>query len=487
MRVTHIAAGIAASLALAACAVNPVSHKNELSLVSEKDEIAMGKQGADDVARTIGLYQNAEVQAYVNQLGLSLAKQTERPNLPWKFQVVDDPSVNAFALPGGYIFVTRGMMTHITNEAELASVLGHEAGHVAAKHTVQQISQQEVAQLGLGLGMALSPQVAKYGEAASAGLNILFLKFSRDDEKQADELGFRYALADGYDTRQMVKMFEMLQTEEQMAGGGKLPEWQSTHPAPENRISATQARVDAASADWATKKVATSQYLALINGMKYGEDPRQGYFKGTLFYQPDLRFQFQFPDGWMTQNSADAVMAASKNQDAVIELRLAQGSADAAAQTFLQSSGVQAGTKQRGNIHGNNAVESNFSAQTQDGSTVQGIATFIEYAGRTYQILAYTTANQFAGYASTFTSSAQSFAALTDPAALAVQPKQIKLEKVSRDMTLEQFNVQYPSAIPVDEVALINGLTKTSQIAAGQTVKRVVQPSQSFSTNNNQR
>jgi predicted Zn-dependent protease len=482
MRFTTITAGIAAAFSLG-CAVNPVSHKNELSLVSEQDEIAMGKQGADDVVRTIGLYQNPEVQDYVNKLGISLAKQTERPNLPWKFQVVDDPAVNAFALPGGYIFVTRGMMTHITNEAELASVLGHEAGHVAAKHTVQQISQAEVAQLGLSVGMMLSSEVAKYGDVANAGLSLLFLKFSRDDEKQADELGFRYALSDGYDTRQMVKMFQMLQTQDQMGGAGKLPEWQSTHPAPENRISATQARVDAATTDWATKIVGTPQYLALIDGMKYGDDPRQGFFKGMLFMQPDMKFQFQFPDNWMTQNTADAVIATSKSQDAVIELRLAQGTADAALQTFLKSQGVTAGTTSRGTIHGNSALQGNFGAQTSGGAAVQGIATFIQYGSTTFQILAYTTTDKFASYAQAFTGSAASFDRLTDPQALAARPMQIKLERVSRDMTLEQFNVQYPSAIPVDELALINGLQRTSTLVVGQVVKRVVKPSDSYSNN----
>jgi predicted Zn-dependent protease len=233
------------ALLLTTCATNPVTGKSELALVSEAQEIEMGKQGAAEVAQTIGLYPDPAVQAYVSRLGLTLAARTQRPNLPWQYQVVDDPAVNAFALPGGFIFVTRGLLTSITNEAELASVLGHESGHVAARHSVQQISRTEVAQFGLGLGSILSPDVAKYGDVAGAGLSVLFLKFSRDDETQADQLGFGYALADGYDVRQMVDVFKMLDSEEKLGGGGRLPEWQSTHPDPGNRIKATQTRLSA--------------------------------------------------------------------------------------------------------------------------------------------------------------------------------------------------------------------------------------------------
>jgi predicted Zn-dependent protease len=182
-------------------------------------EIDMGRQGAAQVAQTIGLYQDAAVQTYVSRLGLTLAARTERPGLPWEFHVVDDPSVNAFALPGGFIFVTRELLTHMTNEAELVSVLGHESGHVAARHSVRQISRSELAQFGLGLGSVLSSSIRDYSAVAGAGLELMFLKFSRDDETQADQLGFRYALADGYDVREMVSVFRMLDQQSRFEWG----------------------------------------------------------------------------------------------------------------------------------------------------------------------------------------------------------------------------------------------------------------------------
>ncbi len=456
------------------CATNPVTGRRELALVSESQEIEMGRQGAADVAATIGLYPDIGLQAYVNRVGQTLAARTERPKLPWEYHVVDDAAVNAFALPGGFIFVTRGLLTHITNEAELASVLGHESGHVAARHSVQQISRQEVASIGLGVGSVLSPVIAKYGQVASAGLGLLFLKNSRDDETQADQLGFRYALADGYDTRQMINLFEMLQRDEQLSGGGRLPEWQATHPDPGNRIKDVQSLVAASAQNFSAKQIGGDAFLQRLDGMVYGEDPRAGYFQGSLFLHPALEFLLQFPDGWTTQNAPDAVAGMSKAQDALIELRAAPGSAADASTNFFGQQGLQSGNTTQGTIHGNRSVSGEFTAQSDQGASVHGIATFIEYGGRTWQILAYSPADRFAAYSGIFQQSINSFDRLTDPVALAVQPLHVRLEKAPRAMSLLQFNAQLPSSISLAELALINGMDESTPLRAGQLVKRVI-------------
>src|SRR5215208_5570410 len=221
-------------LGLLNCARNPVTGKSELSLVSESQEIQMGQQASQEVNQSIGLYNDSKVQAYVANLGKQMAAKAERPNLPWEFHVVEDASVNAFALPGGFIYVTRGLMTSINDEAELATVVGHEIGHVTNRHSVQQISKAQLAQLGLGIGSILSSDIARFGQLASAGLSVLFLKYSRDAENQADQAGFRYALNQNYDVREMTKVFETLDRISQSSGGGKLPEWMATHPSPGN-------------------------------------------------------------------------------------------------------------------------------------------------------------------------------------------------------------------------------------------------------------
>jgi predicted Zn-dependent protease len=457
-----------------ACATNPVTGKRELALVSESQEIEMGRQGAAEVTAAIGLYPNATLQGYVNRIGHALAAKTERPGLPWQFQVVDDASINAFALPGGFIFVTRGLLAHMTTEAELASVLGHESGHVAARHSVQQMSRQQVAAIGLGVGSVLSPAIAKYGQIAGAGLGLMFLKYGRDDETQSDRLGFRYALAGGYDTREMISVFQMLQRAELLGGGGRLPEWQSTHPDPGNRIAAVQALVSATSVDFSSMKVGGPEFLRQIDGLVYGVNPRAGFFRGTLFLHPDLKFVFQFPEGWKTQNAADAVAAISSDQTALIELRGAQGSAAEAARVFFAQQGMVAGAQSRGTIHGNPVVSAEFTAPDGQGGSVAGIAAFFEYGAATWRTLAYTVAGRYESWKPVFQRSINSFDRLTDPVALAVQPMRIRIDVASRAMSLSQFNTQLPSSISLAELALINGVFESAQLRAGQSIKRVI-------------
>lgn len=462
-------------LIAAGCALNPVTGRRELALISEAQEIAMGREGNAAVIASIGLVPDDGLQSWVNSMGQSLASRTERPNLPWEFHVANDGSVNAFALPGGFIFVTRGLLTHMTSEAELASVLGHEVGHVTARHSVQQMSREQVATLGLGLGSILSPTIAKYGQVAGAGLGLVFLKYGRDDETQSDRIGFGYAIAAGYDTREMISVFQMLKQSAALAGGGRLPEWQSTHPDPGNRITAVQQMVNASTQDFSTLRVGGDAFLRRLEGMVYGEDPRAGFFQGALFLHPDLAFTLRFPEGWSTHNANDAVTAVSKEQDAMIELRGAQGSAVEAAQRFFAQEGLEAGQQSSGTIHGYRAIRGAFSVPASgQAPAVRGVAVFIEYSGQTFGITGYSTADKFATYAPGFDRSIESFDRLTDAAALAVQPKRIRIAAAPRAMTLAQFHAALPSSIPIAELAIINGMTESTALRTGQLVKRVL-------------
>ncbi len=218
-----------------ACATNPVTGKRQLALISEAQEIEMGREADKDVVASIGLYPDESLQRYVQDLGTRIAATTERPNLPWTFRVVDDAAVNAFAIPGGFIYVTRGIMAHLNSEAELAAILGHEIGHVTARHSVSQMSKQQLAQVGFAAGMILSPEFAQFGNLAQAAMGLMFMKFSRSDESQSDALGLKYMMAGGYDPRELVDVFTMLDGLSQQSGAGRLPQWMSTHPDPENR------------------------------------------------------------------------------------------------------------------------------------------------------------------------------------------------------------------------------------------------------------
>ena len=462
-------------LALAACATNPVTGKREISLVSQDQEIQMGQQGAQQVAQEIGLINDQALQQYVQQVGAAIATKSERPNLPWTFRVVDDPTPNAFALPGGFIFVTRGLLDLMDNEAELASVLGHEIGHVTARHSVQQMSQQQLAQLALGVGAIISPTVAQFGDVAAQGLGLLFLKYGRDDERQADDLGFRYALTQGYDVREMDDVFRSLQRIGEASQQSPLPTWLATHPGEAERIQRIDAKLaQVPSVQLETAKVGTQEFMQRVNGLVYGVNPRNGFFQGNTFYHPDLRFQITLPSGWKGQNLTQAVVAVSPQQDAIIQLTLAKGnSPEAAAQTFLSQQGIQAGQPSRETVNGVPAVASTFQAQTEQG-VIQGVAAFFTYNGATYQVLGYAPAQRSAAYTEVFRQSLGSFGPVTDQRVLNVQPNKVSVVKLPQAMTLAEFAQRYPSSIPVAELAIVNQIESPSErIPAGTLLKQV--------------
>ena len=462
----------ALALAVAACATNPVTGRRELSLISERDEVAMGQQAARDVVESMGLVADSGLQRYVASLGLSLAAKSERPGLPWQFSVVEDPVVNAFALPGGPIFVTRGILTHMNSEAQLVSVLGHEIGHVTAKHSVSQLSRAQLAQLGFGVAMIARPELQRFGDLAGQGLGLLFLKFGRDDEMQADELGFRYMVGAQYQPREMAEMFQTLQ---RLGSGreGRIPEWMSTHPDPGNRVERTMQRIAAASLPGGLQ-VERDRFLQATDGLVFGENPRLGYFEGTAFLHPDLRFRFDFPGGWKTQNQATQVVGISSPQDAIVVLTLAGNAPPSQAlQQFMGRQGIRSRGVSASPINGLTAALGGFSAQTQEG-TLDGWIAFVQLDGTTYRLLAYTPTQRAGAYDSILRQSVSSFRRLTDAAALAVQPARIRLVRTPRPMTIEEFNREYPSTIPLAQLALINGVEASARIPAGMLVKRVV-------------
>lgn len=403
------------SLAVTGCSTNLATGERHLNLVSESQEIAMGKEYDVQTQAAIGVYDNAEVQKYIQQLGTSIAAKTERPNLLWTFRVVDDPVVNAFALPGGFIYVTRGLLAHMNNEAQLTGVVAHEIGHVTARHSVNNMSNQMLAQLGLGIGMILAPEeMQKYGSLASTALSILFLKFSRDDETQADALAVRYMARVEKDPHELIQVMKLLERVSEASGGGRIPEWLSTHPSPPTRAQDITSQIDTMRQKPLATKTDPAAYLKHLDGLTFGENPREGYFKGSSFYHPDLKFQLEFPQGWKTANQKQAVIAQSEAGDAVLQLTLANArSADSASNAFFTQQGISTGQRQSQSINGLRSMNGTFTATTEQGS-VAGKATFVEYDGRVYQILGYSTQQSWSGYQSPVNSAAASFNRLTD-------------------------------------------------------------------------
>lgn len=464
----------AAVCAIAACATNPATGESQLSLISESQEIAMGRDAAAQVDATVGLYPDSALQAYVQRVGARLAATSERPNLPWRFRVVDDPAVNAFALPGGFIYVTRGILADLNNEAQLASVIGHEIGHVTARHSVNQASKAELAQLGLAVGVIVKPELQRYAGLAQTGLSLLFLKFSRDDESQADQLGLRYMRRAGYDPREMPGVFTLLDRVSRASGGGQVPEWLETHPDPEHRYETISAAVAAIPRDSLGTTVDRAAYLHTIDGIVYGTDPREGYFEGTEFVDPALAFQFLFPADWKTANQRDAVVGASPAGDAALEIRVAaEPSAAEAAQAFFAQGGVTGAAPGSMSLDGTSATGGEFVATTQDGTSLHGLAVFVAHHGVVLRILGVTTTGSWAGYAGSLRQAISSFQSVTDPAILHVQPARLQVRVVDRAMTLAQFAQRYPATVPLNELALINQAQPETRYAAGDRIKRV--------------
>ena len=448
-------------------------------------ETELGRRSAEEVAQTVGLVDDDTLQQYVQAVGAKLAAESDRPGLPWTFRVVDDPTPNAFALPGGYIFVTRGLVDLLNSEAELATVLGHEIGHVAAGHLARHAGGGPLAPLGLGLGVALASRLARYGDLASTGLRLVFQKYDREEEHQADDLGFGYMLRLDYDVREMAGVLVTLRQGSRAAGQSALPGWRVTHPYVSERLERTRARLasltrpraDTTGTAPLTNLVSNSaEYLRHVQGQVYGVNARRGFFQGSAFIHPDLRFRVDMPRGWQKRNLTAAVVAVSPRQDAIVQVTLAhQGDPATAAQAFLSRPGIQAERALRDSVDGVPAVGGYFRASTDQGA-VEGTVAYFEYDGRTYQLLAYAPAGRLAPYDAELRRTLVSFSPLVDPQLLNVQPHRIEVALVDEPLSLVEFNTQNPSASPLDDVAHLNQLpTPAAQIPAGELVKRVME------------
>src|SRR5262249_43832739 len=283
-------------------------------------ELRIGEEQDVEVRREMGVYEDRALQEYISGIGMRLAQQSERPNLPWHYTVVDVPAINAFALPGGYIYITRGILPFPDNEAQLACVLGHETGHVNARHAAQQYTKSTGAGIGLILGSIFVPELRTLGGVAESGLGVLLLKYSRDDELQADQLGVRYASRAGWDPSETPRMLTTLGRIEQASDNKGVPNWLATHPAAENRVERVQAEVQLAQTPGAALVTNRDDHLRRIRGVVYGDNPDQGVVRANAFLHRGLRFAVDFPEGWDITNGQNEVLAKDPGSRAFVAL-----------------------------------------------------------------------------------------------------------------------------------------------------------------------
>lgn len=452
-----------------ACSVNPATGERQLSLIGEEREIAMGRQADEEIVSTMGVVQNEALDAYVSGIGSELAAASERPDLPWTFRVIDDPTVNAFALPGGFIYVTRGMLAHLDSEAQLAGILGHEIGHVTARHSVNRLSRAQLANLGLGLGMIAVPELREFGRLAGAGLQLLFLEFSRDDEHESDRLGVRYMTELGYEPAALSRVFAMLERKSEGAGGS-LPSWASTHPAPGDRQGRILAMADTTPG---ADRVDRRAYLAQVDDVVFGSDPRNGFFQEGAFHHPVLRFRFDVPRGWQGTNGARVVQLSSPEGEAAFALRLAEASSpQAAAEDFVAETGVRVTDRDRSELNGLPATWLAFTAST-DGGDLRGRAVFPELDGRVYVLYGIAASRAWNEHRGTLVEVLSSFRRESDPSILDARPRVVDVVELDRPLALSTFMDRYRAEAERSTLALINQVWETDELPAGP-VKRVV-------------
>jgi predicted Zn-dependent protease len=411
----------------AACATNPVTGKRQMTLLSEAEELAIGQQQDAEIRREMGVYDDVELQRYVNDIGQQLARVSHRPNLPWSFTVVDNPAINAFALPGGYIYLTRGILAYLDDEAELAGVLGHEIGHVTARHAAQAYTRQAQAGIGLTILSIFVPAAAPFADLGSAGLSVLFLRHGRDAELEADRLGVEYGSGAGYDPAGVPRFLATLARVDALSERG-VPNWLSTHPDPGSRVTKAEPVAGKFVSD-AAKVLNRDQYLERIQGMVFGDRVEDGIVRGNEFLHPLLRLGVKFPEGWEITNTPQAVLAQEPGTDHFMVLQQVEQvrgrSIGDAAVAAMRNAGYTVVDGRIDRINGNEAHVGLYRGTAKDVGKVLMRAAHIAIGGQLYVVAGFAPEKEFEQVDKDILPSVETFRQLTTAEASQVRPNRI--------------------------------------------------------------
>ena len=466
--------------------LNLVTGETQRGAYSWQEEVQIGREADPQIIAQFGLYNDAALTAYVERVAQAVLQTSaysdpntpaEIRNTPFHFRVLDSPVVNAMALPGGYIYVTRGLLAHLDNEAQLAVVLGHEIGHVLARHASRRAASAQLGQFGL-LGAAVLGGVLGGGNVAEGilnyggtGVQLLFLSYSRNDEREADRAGVAYAEFAGYDAAEAAAFFGSLARMSQQGGGSGIPSFLSTHPDPGER----QQTIPQLAAQYSPPgtEVNEAEYLSQIDNIIIGNDPQQGYAEGGRFYHPQLRFQFTYPNGWQVNNTPSAVQISEPNGRAVVEFSFAQASsAQAAGQEFGNQQGVSVRSQRSATVNGNRAYRLEGTANTNDGQ-VGFVVYFIEYGGNVYRFMGLAGASTFSSYSGAMRSSIESFSRLTSQSHINRQPVRLDVVPANRSATFSSFlsGRPTPDGYSIEGLAIMNQVQLNSTVPTGYRLK----------------
>lgn len=479
-----IAPLLAVASLLAACSTNPATGESNFSIVSPAQERQIGADAHPQVVAQFGVYEEfPSLNAYVADIALRLHSVSEMSNEPFTFTLLDSDMVNAFAIPGGYVYVTRGLMALANNEAELAGVIGHEIGHVTARHGAQRMTQQTLAQLGVvAVGIALQDQ--NLMQLANVGAMAWLAGYSRSQELQSDELGVRYLTKAGYDPLAMASFLDQLGAQTQLSQKLAFQEgapdpadnWLATHPRTEDRVVAA---AQLARNDLANPFLGRNEYLRQIDGMIYGDSPEQGFRRGNTFSHPELRFTFDVPDGFRMQNSPSAV--AAFNEDGALIIfdggAYSGGSMTNYAQAWandLVGQQIALNDLERIDVNGMEAATGWMRLPLQQGqSDVRLLA--IRYDSNTVYRFVFICPSNIAGnLARDFQRTTYSFRKLSSSEANALRPLRIRVVEVRSGDTIDSLARRMDiDELPRDHFMVLNDIQSNADLQAGMLVKLI--------------
>lgn len=467
---------------------SPITGQKRAYGYSWQEEIEIGREADRQIQQQYGTYGGPELAQYVDGLGQKLLEvshmrredtQEKYRETEFQFRILDSPAVNAFALPGGFVYVTRGLMAHLENEAQLAVVLGHEIAHVAARHASQRAFEQQMGQIAL-LGGAIAGQEllgvpgGDILQAGSQAAQFLFLKYSREDERESDGLGVEYAARLGYDAAEGADFFTTLERLSRQSGQS-LPNFLSTHPDPASRAE----RIPRLAGEWREKGFEQDltrrpEYLNTLEGFVYGENPRHGFRRDDFFYHPDLAFLFEVPEAWNLVNRNDLVALISPEEDAVAVMQIDEEheTAKASVDAFLSQEGVSGRSAEAARQHGLAAHTALADAEGEDGTKYAFHIRAVEYGELVYRFLSYTGAERFSAYRPQFEKISASFRELADPEILAVQPARMHVSGAARTAPFRDLLPdELPGGTTGEDIAILNQLEVDDTVTRGRLLK----------------
>jgi predicted Zn-dependent protease len=483
----RIRAGLFSALVfslLAGCAINPVTGQRELVLMSPEREAQLGRQAASQVAEEMGLVESPALTAYVDELGQRLARHSPRRDVVYRFAVVDMEEPNAFALPGGYIYVSRGLLAIADSEAELANVIGHEIGHVAARHS----AQRETRALGVGVLAAIGTIAAGAvgGEGAAQGASQiaqvagagLIASYGRDQERQADEVGQELAAQAGWDPAAMASFLRTLGRDAELRSGEpRRPSFLDSHPMTDERVQNTAVRADSLRVAPAAPISGTrSGFYARLENLLIGPNPAEGLFREERFLHPDMDFALDFPRGWETQNGRTAVAAQSPRGDAALVLQTQgeNGDPGEAAETFARENELELWGGERDRIGGFSSYRALEEVRTQQGTAVMEL-TWIAHPRAMFRLLGLYPSDRVSEYARDLREAAQSFRRLTDSERDGITELRLRVATALAGESLASLSRRTKNAWSLEETAVANDLSLEERLREGEPVKIVVE------------